>query len=85
MKIKITFDTSDPDQRLEHLQMIHALPALGALYDFQQYLKIRRDHIEEEDISKEHYKLYDEQLTFIVQAFNTALEDNGINLETLYP
>jgi hypothetical protein len=85
MKIKITFDTSDPDQRLEHLQMIHALPALGALYDIDQLLARHRDRIEESTMPEKERRILEQTFALLTKDIQGILEEHGINLETLYP
>lgn len=85
MKIKITFDTSDPDQRLEHEQVMKAVPALGALYDIYTLIGRMRHDALNSNHSEDEKELIDEQLCNFLEGYNSILEKRGINLEELYP
>lgn len=85
MKITVTFDTSDPDERLEHLQCMAALPALGALYDLSTLLGRMRYDVGESDHDQQTKEILDLHLNQVVTAYNDILDKHGIDLERLYP
>lgn len=85
MKITIEFDTSDPEQDLEYKQVMAAKSALSALYHASKEIR--------ETIQYESIRDTGQSLTgFEVSGMNyahiilmQAMEENGINLERLYP
>ena len=86
MKIKITFDTADPDQRLEHQQVMKAPAALGALYDIDRLIgRMRHDIGEDEAFTPQQKEIMDQVLSKLREGFRFILEDHGIQLERLYP